>query len=122
MLMLRKIIAALLCALCFAGCSARAADPAETAYIRDALVKQGLEKGLDKSPQLEKLVTEFRNEQLARLALEAARDEGCPISPPVPKKFTRHVWIRHTACLCACGCGYWNCVSPRARRLKRLTS
>jgi peptidyl-prolyl cis-trans isomerase C len=78
MLMLRKIIAALLCASVLPGVSARAADPAETAYIRDALVKQGLEKGLDKSPQLEKLVTEFRNEQLARLALEAARDEGMP--------------------------------------------
>lgn len=78
MLMLRKIIAALLCAYVLSPVSAQAADPAETAYIRDALVKQGLEKGLDKSPELEKLVTEFRNEQLARLALEAARDAGMP--------------------------------------------
>lgn len=81
--MLRKIFSALLCAV---AVSAMAADDAstpsltsaETAFIRDALVKKGLEQGLDKSPELERLMNEFRQEQLARLALEAARDEGMP--------------------------------------------
>jgi hypothetical protein len=72
--MLRQLIFALLCACAFPA----VATPTETAFIRDALVKQGLDKGLDKSPELEKRVTEFRNEQLARLALDAARDEGMP--------------------------------------------
>jgi Xaa-Pro aminopeptidase len=72
--MLRNLTFALLCACAFPAVAA----PAETAFIRDALVKQGLDKGLDKSPELEKRVTEFRNEQLARLALDAARDEGMP--------------------------------------------
>lgn len=73
--MLRNLTFALLCACAF---PAVAAAPAETTFIRDALIKQGLDKGLDKSPELEKRVTEFRHEQLARLALEAARDEGMP--------------------------------------------
>lgn len=72
--MLRNLAFALLCAYAFPAVAA----PSETTFIRDALVKQGLDKGLDKSPELEKLVTEFRNDQLARLALEAARDEGMP--------------------------------------------
>lgn len=80
-MMLRKFITALLCACLLAG-SVMAADTVtddpEQVYIRDTLIKQGLDKGLDKSPELEKRVTAFRNEQLARLALEAACDEGMP--------------------------------------------
>lgn len=80
--MLRNLAFALLCACAFPAVAAdpvsTPAAPPETAFIRDALVKQGLDKGLDKSPELVKRVTEFRNEQLARLALDAARDEGMP--------------------------------------------
>ena len=77
--MLRKFTtAALLCACAFPALAADPAASPETTFIRDTLVKQGLEQGLDKSPKLEKLVTEYRNDQLARLALEAARDKGMP--------------------------------------------
>jgi parvulin-like peptidyl-prolyl isomerase len=86
--MLRKITMALICA-CLplpltlpAADSSSATKPAvpmtETLYIRDALVQKGLAKGLDKSPELAKLVNEFRQAQLARLALEAASQEGMP--------------------------------------------
>lgn len=77
--MLRNLSFALCCACAW---SAVAAEPAvsneETRYIRDALVKQGEALGLDKSPEMERLVTEFRREQLANLALKAAGDKGMP--------------------------------------------
>ncbi|WML89685.1 peptidylprolyl isomerase [Thiothrix lacustris] len=77
--MLRKFTAiALLCLCAFPAVAADPAAPSEAAFIRDALIKQGLEQGLDKSPELEKLVTEYRNDQLSRLALEASRDKGMP--------------------------------------------
>lgn len=50
----------------------------EAAYIREALVKQGLAKGWDKDAELNKRVEEFRNEQLAHLALEKLSAEGMP--------------------------------------------
>lgn len=78
--MLRNLFFALCCACAWSA--VMAAEPAvsneETRYIRDALVKQGEALGLDKSPELERLVTEFRQEQLANLALKAASDKGMP--------------------------------------------
>lgn len=50
----------------------------EETYLRDALAKQGVAKGLDKDPELERLVEAFRKEQLARLTLEALGKEGMP--------------------------------------------
>lgn len=83
--MLRKITMALICACLPLPLTLPAADstttpvvPTETLYIRDALVQKGLAKGLDKSPELEKLVSEFRQDQIARLALEDASKEGMP--------------------------------------------
>ena len=51
---------------------------AEAAYIRNALVQQGETKGLDKSPQFRLLMSQFRKEQLAKLALEHAASAGMP--------------------------------------------
>lgn len=81
--MLRKIFSALLCAIAVSAMAAdKPADPsissAETSFIRDALVKKGQQLGLDKSPELEQRIAEFRQEQLAELALDAARNEGMP--------------------------------------------
>lgn len=84
--MLRKITMALICACLPLPLILSAADSstttsvvsAETLYIRDALVQKGVAEGLDKSPELEKLVNDFRQEQLARLALEAASQDGMP--------------------------------------------
>ncbi|MBU0655674.1 MAG: peptidylprolyl isomerase [Gammaproteobacteria bacterium] len=77
--MLRNFAIALLCAL---SLTAHAADTpvssAENLFIRDALAAKGLSKGLDKNPELLKLVEEFRKDQLARLALEASVGEGMP--------------------------------------------
>lgn len=83
MFMLRKFFAALLCAVSplavFAAGPTVATDtPSEAQFIRQTLVEQGKVKGLDKSPELEKRVEAFRQEQLALLALEAAVDEGMP--------------------------------------------
>ena len=50
----------------------------EDAFIRNALVKQGEAKGLDKSPQFRLLMSQFRKEQLARMALEHAANAGMP--------------------------------------------
>jgi hypothetical protein len=77
--MLRKYFSALLCAfLPFSVVLADTAMTPENLYIRDALAEKGVSKGLDKSPELEKLVAEFRKDQLARLALQASLDEGMP--------------------------------------------
>ncbi len=76
--MLRHLTFALLCACAFPAMAADDAVLSETAYIRNTLVQQGLARGLDKTPELEKLVTEFRQDQLARLALEAASEEDMP--------------------------------------------
>ncbi|SDZ74140.1 PPIC-type PPIASE domain-containing protein [Thiothrix caldifontis] len=76
--MLRYLTFALLYACAFPALAADDTALSETTYIRNTLIQQGLERGLDKSPELEKLVTEFRNDQLARLALDAAREEGMP--------------------------------------------
>lgn len=77
--MLRKIAIALLCAF---SLSVHAADTPvssdENLFIRDALADKGLEKGLDKDPELLRLVEEFRKDQLARLALEKSLDEDMP--------------------------------------------
>ena len=51
---------------------------AQDSYVRNALVKQGEQKGLDKSPQFRLLMSQFRKEQLARLALEHAAGERLP--------------------------------------------
>lgn len=50
----------------------------EAAYIREALVKQGLAKGWDKDAELNKRVDAFRHEQLAQLTLEKLSIEGIP--------------------------------------------
>ncbi len=50
----------------------------EDAFIRNALVKQGEDKGLDKSPQFRLLMSQFRKEQLAKMALEHAANAGMP--------------------------------------------
>jgi parvulin-like peptidyl-prolyl isomerase len=77
--MLRKFLVALLCALFpFTTALADDADPAETRYIRDTLAQQGLDKGLDKNPELIKQVEEFRKAKLADLALDAAKSAGMP--------------------------------------------
>lgn len=76
--MLRHLTFALLCACAFPAMAADDAVLSETAYIRNTLMQQGLARGLDKTPELEKLVTEFRQDQLARLALEAASEEDMP--------------------------------------------
>ena len=77
--MLRKYLAALLCAIipCVSGAAEPTASP-ETLFIRDTLLQKGLALGLDKSPELEKQVAAFREEQIARLALNAALEEGMP--------------------------------------------
>lgn len=80
--MLRNAIPALLCSFApLMSSLAIANDVApltESAYIREALVKQGLAKGLDKDTELNKRVDEFRREQLARLTLEKLSTEGMP--------------------------------------------
>lgn len=83
--MLRKLFAALLCATLpiavFAADPAVAVatdTPSEAQFIRHALIEKGKASGLDKSPELEKRVEAFRQEQLALLAFEAAVDEGMP--------------------------------------------
>lgn len=77
--MLRKSLIVLLCAMFpLASIMAGASDPAEIRYIRDTLAQQGLDKGLDKTPQLIKQVEEFRKDKLAALALDAAKSDGMP--------------------------------------------
>lgn len=77
--MLRKAMIALLCAMFpLVAIMAAPPDPAEIRYIRDTLVQQGLDKGLDKNPGLLKQVEEFRKDKLADLALQAATGEGMP--------------------------------------------
>ena len=78
--MLRKLTAALCCALLLHSAVFAADDmkSPEATFIRDALVTQGIEKGLDKNPDLAARVEEFRKEQLALLALDAAQTEGMP--------------------------------------------
>lgn len=76
--MLRNLTFALLCACAFPAMAADDAALSETTYIRNTLMQQGLARGLDKTPELEKLVTEFRQNQLARLALETASEEDMP--------------------------------------------
>lgn len=78
--MLRKALLALLCAC---PLPVLAEDPAssggnETLFIRDALIAKGMALGLEDNPELHRLVEEFRKDQLARMALEAAIDEGMP--------------------------------------------
>ena len=77
--MLRKYLVALLCAMipCVSGAAEPTASP-ETLFIRDTLLQKGLALGLDKNPELEKQVAAFREEQIARLALNAALEEGMP--------------------------------------------
>lgn len=78
--MLRHYLAALLCASipCVLGAAEQPTASPETLFIRDALLQQGLALGLDKSPELEKQVAAFREEQIIRLALNAALEEGMP--------------------------------------------
>lgn len=79
MLMLRKFMLALLCAMFPPSVvMAEVSDPAEIRYIRDMLAQQGLDKGLDKTPELIKQVEEFRKAKLADLALDVAKSEGMP--------------------------------------------
>lgn len=78
--MLRKALLALLCAC---PLSVLAEDPVasggnETLFIRDALIAKGMELGLENNPELQRLVEEFRKDQLARMALEAALEAGMP--------------------------------------------
>lgn len=77
--MLRNLAIALLCAF---SLTVYAADtpvtPDENLFIRDALAEKGLKMGLDKDPELLRLVDEFRKDQLARLALESSLEEGMP--------------------------------------------
>lgn len=51
---------------------------AEKNFFTDALVQDGVKRGLDKSPELAERVEQFRKDQLAHMALEAATDEGMP--------------------------------------------
>lgn len=78
--MLRKIIVVLLCTYPFLAVASDSTPPTdeERHYIRDVLVKKGVEKGLDKSAELLKMVDEFRQEQLVRLTIEAESVAGMP--------------------------------------------
>ncbi len=84
MLMLRNVVLALLCACSLTVYAAdtpspaTSVPPAESLFIRDALVEKGLATGLDKDPELARLVEDFRKEQLARLALNAILTENMP--------------------------------------------
>jgi len=74
--MMRLYLTVFLCALALSLPAWATTD--EDVYIQEALAKRGIEKGIDKSPELAKLVSEFRQAQLARLELEAATQDGMP--------------------------------------------
>lgn len=69
--MLRTALLALLCAYSISAYAEPAPAIDETRFIRDVLAEKGLVAGLDKDPDLLELVENFRQDQLARLALDA---------------------------------------------------
>jgi parvulin-like peptidyl-prolyl isomerase len=78
--MLHKFVAALLCAMIpvLTVLADSAMPPEESLFIRNTLIQQGIAKGLDKNPELLKRVEEFRQTQIAHLALDAALEAGMP--------------------------------------------
>lgn len=51
---------------------------AQEAFIRNALVQQGMHQGLHKSPAFRLLMSQYRKAQLAKMALEHAASENMP--------------------------------------------